>query len=68
MSGDPAATDWDLVEERVTNSYGGMTITPSLAHPADDCGNKVVLTTNYVLQAVLFKQTFPLSASACFPA
>jgi Flp pilus assembly pilin Flp len=68
MSGDPAATDWDLVGERVESSYGGMTTTPALAHPADDCGNKVILTTNYVLNAVIFTETFPLSASACFPA
>ena len=66
-SGAPAATDWTLVQTRITGLYKGLTAAPTLTHPTSSCGNTVTLNASYVLNAVIFKRTFALSASSCYP-
>jgi Flp pilus assembly protein TadG len=60
-------TDAASTEAYTRNHYHGPSISPTFTVASQACGNSVTASATYVLNAVLFEASVPLSAAACFP-
>jgi Flp pilus assembly protein TadG len=60
-------TDSTAIRARAAADYHGPDLGPVFTYAATACGNQVSGSVTYVLNAVFYQFTVPLSATACFP-
>jgi Flp pilus assembly protein TadG len=60
-------TDPASITSEAMNRYNGPDVDPVFSYLDDACGNRVTGSATYVLNAVIYQVSVPLSATACFP-